>query len=81
MIGKALLLDIQVDNLNDDGTCDITFEVDQETLIMLAKIGMKKVLEDTVKELEDGHLDAKGARNEGTGEGGIDPLSGDFPGF
>lgn len=75
------MINIERMSENSDGSLDIIVNMDQDSLILFAKIGMMKLLEDAAKRVNDGYLDAKGARDERAGEGSVDPLSGDFPGF
>ena len=54
---------------HEDGSADITFDVDIETLIALARIGLTALLEKAAKEVSDAKTDE-------------DPLVyGEFPGF
>lgn len=66
---------------HEDGSCTIQFDMSAEALKFFAAIGLQKVLTDKAMEVIDGHTNAERAGDEGTGEGGVDPLSGDFPGF
>ena len=66
---------------NDDGTANVTLEMGIETLKVFAAIGLMEVFKEKAKEALDGHPDSEGAANSAAGREGVDPLSGDFPGF
>ena len=76
-------LSVVVEDIEDheDGSCTIQFEMSAEAVKFFAAIGLQKVLADKAMEVINGHTDAEGAGDAGAGEGGADPLSGDFPGF
>lgn len=66
---------------NDDGTANVTLEMGIETLKVFAAIGLMEVFKEKAKEMLDGHPDPEGAADSAAGREGVDPLSGDFPGF
>ena len=66
---------------NEDGSVSIALDMDLETLKVFASIGLLEVFKSKVGEVFDGHPDSEGAANSAAGGEGVDPLSGDFPGF
>ncbi len=76
-------LSVLVEAIEDhpDGSCTIQLKMSADAMKFFAEIGLQKVLTDGAMGVINGHSDTEGAGNAGTGEGGSDPLSGDFPGF
>jgi len=64
-----------------DGTATIEFEMDQDTLILLAKIGMQHLIENEAKKVLDGYPDAEGNSNSTARDGGDSNLFGEIPGL
>ncbi len=77
---------VEESNINDDGSVDMVFTMDVEALNTLAKIGLRKCLEEAAEKLEAaakdyGHFDTEGAGDAPAGEDGDPPVHGEFPGF
>lgn len=66
---------------NEDGSVSIALDMDLETLKIFASIGLLEVFKSKVDEVFDGHSDPEGTADPASGREGVDPLSGDFPGF
>ena len=64
-----------------DGTATIEFEMDESTLLFLAKIGMQTLIESAAGKVLDGYPDAEGTEDDPAGEGGNQDLSGEIPGL
>ena len=66
---------------HDDGSATISFDMGIEALKVFAAIGLQQCLIDKAKEILDGHSDAEGSGDAGTGEGSDKPVPPEFPGF
>lgn len=55
---------------HDDGTADVTLEMDIEMLKIFASIGLLEVFRSKAMEVMGGHSDAEGDGNENAGAGG-----------
>jgi hypothetical protein len=75
--------DIIVDKIvdNPDGSATITFDMSVEALKVFAAIGLQQLLIEKAKEIVDGHSDAKGSGDAGSGERGDPDFHEQFPGF
>ena len=80
MTGRDHDIEIEAIVENSDGSLTVTLNMGFEALKTFAALGVYTTLLDKAKEAgADGYLNPKGAEDKGTGEGGADPLSGDFP--
>lgn len=46
---------------NSDGSCDIELELDAETILKLAKIGLEYLMKKKAEEIVNGHTDPTGS--------------------
>jgi hypothetical protein len=75
------MIKIDITKVTDhpDGTATIEFETDQNTLILLASIGMQTLIEVAAGKVLDGYPDAEGTEDGRAGEGGDQDLSKEIP--
>lgn len=77
------MIKIDITKVTDhpDGTATIEFETDQNTLILLASIGMQTLIEVAAGKVLDGYPDAEGSEDGRAGEGRDQDLFGEIPGL
>lgn len=66
---------------HDDGSCTIEVDMDFNTMMRFAKIGLMYVLKSKAMEAIDGHTDAEGEAVPNAGTGSDNDLPEEFPGF
>ena len=74
-------LDITRITDHPDGTATIEFEMDESTLLFLAKIGMQTLIETAAGKVLDGYPDAEGADNGDARSERDSELFGEIPGL
>ena len=77
------MINIDITKVTDhpDGTATIEFEADQDTLILLAKIGMRTLIDVAAGKVLDGYTDAEGNGDSTARDGGNSDLFGEIPGL
>ena len=77
------MINVDITRVTDhpDGTCTIEFETDEHTLMLLAKIGMRHLIEVAAGKVLDGYPDAEGDDNADTRAGSDSDLFGEIPGL
>lgn len=76
-------MDITITNTTDhpDGTVTIEMEMDEPTLIFLAKVGMMHLIRDAASEELDGHSDTEGDGDADARDCRDSELFGEIPGL
>lgn len=72
-------IDVKKISENADGSVDYLFDLDPETLTILARIGLEKILKEAAEKY--GHLNPEGAGDAEAGEDGDPPVHGEVPGL
>lgn len=77
------MITVDITKITDhpDGTATIEWEVDHDTLIFLAKIGMMQLIEAAAGKALDGYSDPEGEGDADAGEGRDSELFGEIPGL
>jgi hypothetical protein len=77
------MINVDITRVTDhpDGTCTIEFETDEHTLMLLAKIGMRHLIEVAAGKVLDGYPDAEGDGNAEAGDRRDSDLFGEIPGL
>ena len=77
------MINVDITRVTDhpDGTCTIEFETDEHTLMLLANIGMRHLIEVAAGKVLDGYPDAEGDGNADTRAGSDSDLFGEIPGL
>ena len=77
------MINVDITRVTDhpDGTCTIEFEMDENTLMLLAKIGMQSLIEAAAGKVLDGYPDAEGNGHSDARDGRDSELFGEIPGL
>jgi hypothetical protein len=77
------MINVDITRVTDhpDGTCTIEFETDENTLMLLAKIGMQHLIEAAAGKALDGYPDAEGDGNADARDDRDSDLFGEIPGL
>ena len=77
------MVDVKIESITDhpDGTCTVVMEMDESTLMFLAKVGMMTLVENAAGKVLDGYSDAEGDGDADARAGRDSELFGEIPGL